>query len=292
VSDPLHDNLALLYSAFSEEVIDAILPGESFSIDGVEFVCQYKQGSTAGRFYIVKSLALVEAYRRLCEQVVEGAIVELGIAEGGSTALLALLAHPEKLIAIDLEPSPLAALSEFISTRGLEGSVRPHYGVDQSDRVRLAELVDQDLEGAPLDLVIDDCSHQYLPTRASFETLFPRLRPGGLYVIEDWNAHHVTRDAVRAELLDTTAPDHEERVERFRRALRSSPPAGETAPQEPLTRLALELFVARCSLTDVIAKVSVDEFWIVVERGDALLDPSTFRLEDHYTDHFGFLSSS
>jgi hypothetical protein len=34
--------------------------------------------------------------------------------------------------------------------------------------------------------VIDDASHIYEPTRASFETLFPYLRPGGLYIIEDW----------------------------------------------------------------------------------------------------------
>ena len=42
------------------------------------------------------------------------------------------------------------------------------------------------MDGEPLDLVIDDASHLYGPTMASFEVLFPRLRPGGLYVIEDW----------------------------------------------------------------------------------------------------------
>ena len=34
--------------------------------------------------------------------------------------------------------------------------------------------------------MIDDCSHQYEPTRESFEILFPLLRPGGWYIIEDW----------------------------------------------------------------------------------------------------------
>jgi len=292
VSDRLPDNLAFLHSAFSKDAIDAILPGDTFSVDGVEFVCKYVPGSTSERFSIVKSLPLVEAYRRLSEQFAGGTIVELGIAEGGSTALLALLAHPKKLIAIDLEPSPLAALSELIRARDLGDSVKPHYGIDQSDRVRLGDVVDEDLAGEPLDLVIDDCSHQYGLTRASFETLFPRLRPGGLYVIEDWNADHIMRDAIRAGLLDTSAPDHEERAERFREALRSRAPGEPTVRREPLTRLALELFVARCSLSDVISKVSVDEFWVVVERGRATLDPSTFRLEDHYTDHFGFLPRS
>jgi predicted methyltransferase len=41
-------------------------------------------------------------------------------------------------------------------------------------------LIDDQL----LDLVVDDTSHLG-PTRASFNTLFPRLRPGGVYVIED-----------------------------------------------------------------------------------------------------------
>ena len=38
---------------------------------------------------------------------------------------------------------------------------------------------------------MDDASHTYEETKASFEFLFPLLRPGGIYVMEDWNwAHH------------------------------------------------------------------------------------------------------
>ena len=51
---------------------------------------------------------------------------------------------------------------------------------------RLAEIVDEAFGDEPLDLVVDDCSHRYKPSRASFNELFPRLRPGGVYVIEDW----------------------------------------------------------------------------------------------------------
>jgi len=290
VSDPLHDNLTLLYTGFGKEVIDSILPGDTFDVDGVEFVCKYAQGSTANHFYIVKSLDLVDRYRRLCAQFAGATIVELGIAEGGSTALIALLARPEKLVAVDLEPKALAALAEFIDARDLSGVVRPHYGVDQADRNRLGEIVDTDLGDRRIDLVIDDCSHQFEATRTSFETLFPRLRPGGLFVIEDWNADHVWYDGVRAALADTSAPDHEQVMQRFRENL-SNPAHRETSAtqRDPLTRLAVELLVARCSLTDAIAEVSVDEYWILVRRGPADLDPATFRLSDHYTDHFGFV---
>jgi hypothetical protein len=57
--------------------------------------------------------------------------------------------------------------------------------VDQADREALQEIIAREFDG-PVDLVIDDASHIYEPTRASFETLFPRLGRGGLYIIEDW----------------------------------------------------------------------------------------------------------
>ena len=36
------------------------------------------------------------------------------------------------------------------------------------------------------DLIVDDASHHGIATRKSFELLFPLVRPGGYYVIEDW----------------------------------------------------------------------------------------------------------
>ena len=41
-----------------------------------------------------------------------------------------------------------------------------------------------------LDLVVDDASHTYEETKASFEILFPLLQPGGIYLIEDWSWAH------------------------------------------------------------------------------------------------------
>jgi len=288
MADRLPDNLSLLYSRFGSDAIESILPGDRFHVDGVEFVCKYVPGSTSSRFYIVKNLELVDRYRTLCEEISGGTIVELGIAEGGSTALLALLAQPTLLVAIDLEPERLKALDDFIDQRRLQDIVRPLFGVDQADRERLRQLVDEELRGVPLDLVIDDCSHQFRPTRASFEALFPRLRPGGRYVIEDWNADHVMYDAVRKELADPAAPNHGELVTQIQRQLREDAHT-RSVKRDPLTRLAMELVVARSSLTDVIAEVSVDEFWISIRRGTGEIDASAFRLSDHYLDHFGFL---
>jgi predicted O-methyltransferase YrrM len=287
VNDRQPDNLTLLYDAFSKEAIDSILPGDVFEVDGVEFVCKYSPESTADRFYIVKSDRLVDWYRELCTKFHGGAIFELGIAEGGSTALMALLAEPRKLIAVDLEPSPLTALSEFLDRRGLTDTVRPHYGVDQADRARLVEIARADLAGDALDLVVDDASHMLAETRASFDAVFPFLRPGGLYVIEDWNHDHVMRDAVVAALRNTDAPDYEERRKRFQESLANRPENPEP-PARPLYQLAVELMLARASLGDATASVRVDEFWMTVERGTDELDADTFRLLDLVNDHYGF----
>ena len=39
----------------------------------------------------------------------------------------------------------------------------------------------------------------------------------------------------------------------------------------------------------MIASVTLDEFWITVERGGAEIAPDEFRLDDHVFDYFGFL---
>jgi hypothetical protein len=65
-----------------------------------------------------------------------------------------------------------------------------HWGVDQTDAKRLDEICENAFGDAPLDIVIDDASHLYAESRRSFELLFPRMRPGGLYVIEDWAWFH------------------------------------------------------------------------------------------------------
>jgi methyltransferase family protein len=42
------------------------------------------------------------------------------------------------------------------------------------------------LGGENFDLIIDDASHEAGPTRATFDMLWPKVNPGGYYVVEDW----------------------------------------------------------------------------------------------------------
>ena len=98
---------------------------------------------------------------------------------------------------------------------------------------------------APLDLVIDDASHQYELTRRSFNTLFALLRPGGHYVIEDWNWDH--------------SPFQQD-------------------PNHPITllqspeRLVTEVLHAMASVRQVVASVTIYRNLAAVRRGPADLE--------------------
>ena len=113
-------------------------------------------------------------------------IVELGIWDGGSTALWFEVFQPQKLVAMDLMTrGDSEYFRAFVRSRNIESRISTHWGVDQSDAAQVATIITKELSG-PLDLVIDDASHMYEETKASFELLFPLVRPGGLYIIEDW----------------------------------------------------------------------------------------------------------
>ena len=72
---------------------------------------------------------------------------------------------------LDISPKRLPAEPRIVVRQG-----------DQSDQGFLAELA---ASYGPFDLVVDDGCHLGRHQRASFFALFPAVRPGGLYVIED-----------------------------------------------------------------------------------------------------------
>jgi predicted O-methyltransferase YrrM len=223
--------------------------GEDFELGGLEYSCRPIAGhfpSTAEHLCIRKPRAAVEHYAALIGELEPRAIFELGIFEGGSTALLAQLARPEKLIAVDLKDEAAAGLEGFIEAQGLSDSVAVHWGVDQSDGAHLVRLLDE-LGERELDLVIDDASHQLEPTRSSFDTLFPRLRPGGLFVLEDWSWAHA--------------------------------PLPVWPHRRPLTVLVFELVMACAYAEDLIARIEIDRSWVTIHRGPRELDPNEFRLQ-------------
>ena len=203
--------------------------------------------STPTFFGVSKPPRLMHQYVRLCRQLRPERIFELGILFGGSTALLALLARPEKLVAVDVSEERVTALDEMVAAQGLQGTVVTHYGVDQGDTATLTRIADEELGDGPLDLVIDDASHDLARTEASFNVLFPRLRPGGRYVIEDWAWAH-------------------EDVGRFR------------PDDDPLTTIVFEALLAIPSARGFVSHVRVDRDWAVITRRAGAVDPAGYDL--------------
>ncbi|MGH9227649.1 MAG: class I SAM-dependent methyltransferase [Acidimicrobiales bacterium] len=281
-------NLAMLHAAFGTGPLFPPTDDDVITFEGIDLVCGYDHASTPERFVIVKQPPHRDAFIEMCRSVRGGRLVELGIAEGGSTVLAALAAEPSALLAVDIEPEPLAALEEFIAARHLGARVHTRYGIDQGDRDQLARTVDEAIGTEPLDLVIDDASHALDPTRTSFEVLFPRLAPGGLYAIEDWNADHSFREALIEHYSNASAEERAKLARLLRQA--ASPPTPAPPARRPLLDLAIELMLARArDDQDAIPEVAVNRYWLMVRRGPAALDGTTFRLPDMVHDHFGYL---
>jgi SAM-dependent methyltransferase len=173
-------------------------------------------------------------------------ILELGMWDGGSVAFWFEYFNPEKHVGVDVqqkEDSPY--FKRYKSSRGLEQRIRTYWGIDQGDSAKLRDIVQVEFHG-PLDLVIDDASHMYDLTKKGFETLFPLLRPGGLYIIEDWAWGHWP---------EFQTPDH--------------PWFGEI----PLTRLIFELTAATGSCRiPWVSSISIFQGFAVIEHGET---PST-----------------
>jgi len=68
------------------------------------------------------------------------------------------------------------------------------YSLDQSDKAALADMSAQNPEG--WDIIVDDASHYPPHQIISFQQLWPKLRPGGLYVVEDIESSYVDKGQV------------------------------------------------------------------------------------------------
>jgi demethylmacrocin O-methyltransferase len=99
-------------------------------------------------------------------------LLEIGIGTGASLRMWEEYLPNARLYAIDEDPAAIAHASE--RTRVFIG--------DQTDPAFLAQVAGVTGE---LDVVIDDGSHHPDHQRVSLEALFPHVRDGGLYAIED-----------------------------------------------------------------------------------------------------------
>lgn len=217
--------------------------------------------STADQFVLLKSKHQLDSLLRFAPEQVRN-VVELGIFKGGSIALYQELFSPKRLVGIDVRVNREAALDEFVAQRSLNETVRLYYGTSQGDQSLLANIVRENFGDEPLDLVIDDASHKYSLTKASLNVLLPRLRPGGVYVLEDWGWAHSPGEY----------PQRRQETEKY---FANSP--------IPLSRLVLELVMVVASRPDLVSEVNVVPGIVFVTRGRASVPEPGFDIGDYYS---------
>lgn len=246
-----HHVLWGMFERVSWQADRMILDGFVFRIDQAR---RTSWDGNDGCFRFYKTKPLIDQYETYFRRhaIVANNIFELGLWDGGSLAFWCEVFHPKKIVGIDIEDrADSAYFQKYVAQKNLSDRIRTHWNTSQTDRQALLDIVRSEFTG-PLDLVFDDASHLYEPTKISFETLFPLLRPGGLYVIEDWAWHH---------------------WEPFERPKSWNPTAH-------LTRLIFENVEAVGTNRGAIASVTVAPGFVGIERGEADIPASSFHLRD------------
>ncbi len=108
------------------------------------------------------------AYERHFAGLTPSRVLEIGVQGGGSLKIWRDMFPEAEIVGVDIDAS----------CKQHEGkNITVEIG-DQEDVEFLEELGD-------FDIIIDDGGHTMKQQQVSFETLFPKLSKGGLYVIED-----------------------------------------------------------------------------------------------------------
>jgi len=201
--------------------------------------------SSTGKFVLVKTDEMLAFYKSLT-QFKPRNIMEIGMYEGGSLVWYDKVYKPDRLVGVDARREPIAALEEY---RADNPHVITYYGRYQQMPGTLTAARQNFPNG--IDLVVDDASHLYEETKATFQMLFPLVTSGGHYIIEDWTWSH--RPAYQGA-------------------------DGVWADKPALTNLVFELIVA-AAMYPVIESIHVDRGLIAIKKGkgvmtEAMMDPS------------------
>lgn len=120
-------------------------------------------------------------------------VCELGVASGDSLDMWADLFPSVNLVGVDNNPN--AGFRTFAARI-----------VAEQDNAGLPDLIQ--LYGPRWDLIVDDASHRGEPTRAALLNLWPIVRPGGYYVIEDWTHGGTTLLELAHELISVMSESY------------------------------------------------------------------------------------
>jgi predicted O-methyltransferase YrrM len=139
-------------------------------------------------FTIVKTNSHLNLYSYF-RQFSPKSIFEVGYFEGGSSVFIDRLFSPEHLTCVDNRKTRVTEVDNYIDRQDRSPAMNVVHNFDQADADGLRELADRHHSDG-LDIVFDDASHMYDQTKVTLSVLFPRLKPGGFYVIEDYGWVH------------------------------------------------------------------------------------------------------
>ena len=229
------------------------LADDRCTLDDISFVLTTADDgtpSTPANWRLLKTRPFLDSYRTLLGPIAPRRIVEVGFFHGAALALWDLLLQPAHLVGLDLVGSA-PVLHHYLATHPAS-RVRPYFGIDQGQQARVTQILQDEFPAHNIDLLIDDASHLYGPTRATFAAAFPLLRPGGLYVIEDWGwAHWPGVWQAPTPLL----------------------------PGPPLSQFLFELVMINATRPDVVQRLDIDLYRAAVVRGPAVLPPTPLALD-------------
>lgn len=125
-----------------------------------------------------RSAGYIENYERYLGHLRDEPVrlLELGVFQGGSLLMWQRYFPQGVIVGLDLQPNPLSEMPE-----------RVHFYQGSQDDTALLERIARECAPQGFDIVIDDAAHIGTLARTSFRYLFEKhIKPGGLYVIEDW----------------------------------------------------------------------------------------------------------
>ena len=127
---------------------------------------------------VTKPSHYYDIYERLIreEGIVPRAILEVGVYKGQSTKVLATRFPDARIAAVDVKRYDI----DFSAHPNVEYLI-----CDQTDAKGLQAICGR-MFPQGIDIVIEDASHVGIFSKVTFEAVFPQVRSGGLYIVEDW----------------------------------------------------------------------------------------------------------
>jgi cephalosporin hydroxylase len=176
--------------------------------------------------------------------------MEIGMWDGGSAVFWHEILKPKKMIGIDLLKDGGTEIYKKYKTEH-PNTFFDYWDTSQTDKKKLTEILNRHLNGEELDLVFDDASHRYHQSLDSFNIVFPYVKKGGYYIIEDWAWGHWLHENSDVYPAFT----------------------------EP-TRLITELMEATANI-GLIESIHVCSGFTAVKRGQLDISKENFNLHDH-----------